>query len=61
MNTNATAAPWYVTGRTPALPALHKVRRTRTRRLKDANRPPQSAPRVCYVWINGVSMPVPLE
>lgn len=61
MDIRSISIPYFITS--PSTPAAvrTKIQPPRAHRKVNDDQLPQSAPRICYVWINGISMPVPLD
>lgn len=61
MDIHTVSSPCFTVPRAhPAI--MHpKPRLPGIRRTDHGGQRPPSAPRICYVWINGISMPAPLD
>lgn len=61
MDMRTVSSPCFTVPRAHPAVTCPKLRLPRPRRTAQGGQRPRPAPRICYVWINGVSMPVPLD
>lgn len=61
MDIRTVSSPCFVAPRAHPAVMCPKLRLPGIRRTDHGGQRPLSAPRICYVWVNGVSMPVPLD